>query len=90
MNTPGRRALYNNLRAGSRAGQPAATYAGSTNDDTVALSLAIDEAVKRVRPDSWRGHQARETTIKQALFSLLQDAAEVERIFFIVKQQREY
>ena len=43
-----------------------------------------------MRPDSWRGHQARENTIKQALFSLLQDASEVERIFLIVKQQREY
>ncbi len=90
LNTPARRALYNNLRGGSRAVEPAPAYVGGVINDTVALSLAIDEAVKRVRPDSWRGHQAREATIKQALFSLLQDATEVERIFLIVKQQREY
>ena len=90
LNTPGRRALYNNLRAGSRAGQPIAVYAGAPNDDFVVLSLAIDKAVKDVRRDSWRGHQVRENEIKEALFSLLQDAAEVERIFLIVKQQREY
>jgi len=54
------------------------------------LALQIDEAVKRTRPDSWRGVQAREQVIKGALYEVLQDVAQVERIFLIIKAQSEY
>ena len=72
LNTPGRRALYNNL---------------NQNEE---LAIKIDEVVKQVRPDGWRGIQAREQVIKAALYGVLQNVAEVERIFLIIKQQREY
>ncbi len=56
-----------------------------------ALAIEIDETVKRVRPDDWRGSQPRENQIKRALFSLLNgDKTEVERIFLIIRQQKEY
>ena len=55
-----------------------------------ALALKIDEAVKHVRPDSWRGMQAKERVIKAALYSILQAEGEVERIFSIIVQQTEY
>ena len=64
-------------------------YAAS-GDPTLALALEIDAAVKKVRPDGWRGVQAREQVIKAALYEILQDEAEVERIFLIIKAQREY
>ena len=54
------------------------------------LALQIDDAVKKVRPDGWRGVQAREQVIKAALYGVLQDVAEVERIFLIIKAQAEY
>lgn len=55
------------------------------------LALAIDATVKRTRPDGWRGIQTRENTIKAALLPVLgDDQAEVERIFAIIKEQREY
>ncbi len=54
------------------------------------LALQIDDAVKKVRPDGWRGVQAREQVIKAALYGVLQDEAEVERIFLIIKAQAEY
>jgi type I restriction enzyme, R subunit len=54
------------------------------------LALRIDAVVKRVRPDGWRGVQAREQVIKRGLYDELKDEAEVERIFLIIKQQREY
>jgi len=38
----------------------------------------------------WRGVQAREMDIKRAVYDVLQDVDRVERIFLIVKQQREY
>jgi len=72
LDTPGKRALYNNLN----------------HDEERALK--IDEAVKKVRPDAWRGIQAREQVVKAALNSVLQDMSEVERIFLIIKAQREY
>lgn len=46
--------------------------------------------MKRIRPDGWRDVQAREQVIKAALYEVLQDEAEVERIFLIIKHQREY
>jgi type I restriction enzyme, R subunit len=54
------------------------------------LAVQIDEEVKRTRPDGWRGVQAREQVIKAALYGILKDVAEVERIFLIIKQQTEY
>lgn len=72
LDTPGSRALYNNL-----------------NQDA-DLAVEIDEAVKRVRPDDWRGHQARENEIKRSIWNILHDGTEVERIFLIIKQQKEY
>ena len=56
-----------------------------------ALALKIDAEVKRVRPDGFRGSQAKENIIKRALLTLLgNDRAEVERIFAIIKAQSEY
>jgi type I restriction enzyme R subunit len=54
------------------------------------LALKIDETIKQVRSDDWRGIQAREQGIKAALYQILQDRAEVDRIFAIVKAQTEY
>ncbi|MGD0868064.1 MAG: hypothetical protein ABSB88_00825 [Bryobacteraceae bacterium] len=54
------------------------------------LALKVDAAVRQNRPDSWRGVQPREMVVKKAIFDVLNDVDEVERIFLIVKQQREY
>ena len=73
--SPALRALYNNLkkagglRQGRLAAQPkrrgAYTVAG---DPLLDLAVKLDAAVKRVRPDGWRGVQAREQVIKAALY----------------------
>jgi type I restriction enzyme R subunit len=72
LNTPGKRALFNNLG----------------KDE--ALALQIDSEVKRVRPNGFRGNQAKENIIKRALLTLLGNVAEVERIFSIIRAQPEY
>jgi type I restriction enzyme, R subunit len=54
------------------------------------LALRIDETIKKTRPDDWRGVQPKERVIKAALYGVLQDAAEVERIFLIIKAHKEY
>jgi type I restriction enzyme R subunit len=89
VNTPGRRALYNNLRSGTA--ETSAAYGNADKDAVLALTLRIDETIKQVRPDDWRGHQARENEIKRALLPILNnDLTEVERIFFIITQHKEY
>ena len=40
--------------------------------------------------DAWRRGQAREKVIKQALFEILHDKGEVERIVHIIRAQGEY
>jgi type I restriction enzyme R subunit len=59
-------------------------------DPYVTLALRIDEAVKASRPDGWRGVQAKEQIIKQAIYRVVKDVAEVERLFLIIKAQSEY
>ena len=72
LNTPGRRALFNNLQKNE------------------ALALEIDAAIKHIRSDGWRGVQAKENIIKSALYVILKNVDEVERIFLIIRQQKEY
>lgn len=55
-----------------------------------ALALALDAEVKYVKPDGWRGNEPKERVIKAALFNILKNEDEVERIFSIIKEQREY
>ncbi|MBP1862193.1 type I restriction endonuclease subunit R [Rhizobium herbae] len=72
LDTPGKRALYNNL---------------GKNED---LAMRIDSAVKTSRSDDWRGVEPKERAVKAALYKELQDKDEVERVFVIIKAQREY
>jgi type I restriction enzyme R subunit len=58
--------------------------------EDLELSLRIDAAVKQARPDDWRGVTTRENVIKRSLYEVLQDPAEVERIFMVIKAQGEY
>ena len=94
--SPALRALYNNVkrdRASTKTADLAAEEReeyGVTRDPTLNLALKIEAAVKRTRPDAWRGIQAREQVIKAALYEILRDIAEVERIFIIIKAQGEY
>ena len=89
LDTPGKRALYSNLRPPQDPNAPNVVRESDTQ--STLLALRIDETVRRVRPAGWRGHQARENTIKAALLPLLgNNKVEVERIFHILIAQREY
>lgn len=54
------------------------------------LALRVDSAVKESRHDGWRGIEVRERGIKAAIYAVLNDKDEVERVFAIVKAQKEY
>ena len=91
LNTPGRLALYNNLKdhvAANRAGEAGAAY--GEGDPALELALRIDAAVKQKRPDGWRGVPAREQMVRQALYEVLMDIDEVNRIYPIIFAQKEY
>ena len=90
LDTPGKRALYNNLKVGASPTGTAEKRADYIvpGDSVLALALKIDETVKQVRPDDWRGVQAREQVIKAALYGVLQDVPEVERIFRIIFEHK--
>ncbi len=94
--SPALRAVYNNLKRDrptpARAGRVAddrGEYA-TAGDPVLEVAVKIDATVKKVRPDGWRGVQAREQVIKAALYEILQDETEVERIFLIIKARGEY
>jgi type I restriction enzyme R subunit len=94
--SPALRALYNNLKKhdAKPEGPEMAAEEGVEyivrGDPVLQLALQIDTTGKQVRPDDWRGVEPRERVIKQALFGILQDVVEVERIFLIIKAQKEY
>jgi type I restriction enzyme R subunit len=80
--SPALRAIYHNLKQSDVPDE---------GDFMLAQAQQIDETIKQVRPDGWRGIQARENIIKAALLPLLEnDVSEVERIFLIIKAQKEY
>jgi type I restriction enzyme R subunit len=92
LDTPGKRAIYNNLSNSGKA-EEAKERKGRydlAEDPVLALALDVDQKIKQVRPDSWRGIDTRERVIKQAMFEILGDVDEVERLFPIIKAQREY
>jgi type I restriction enzyme R subunit len=97
LNTPGKRALYNNLLqedtsvSANRVAESPAPYDGeAAKNAALDMAMKIDEIVKRARPDDWRGNDTRENVIKRALYDLLKDVSMVERIFPILVAQEEY
>jgi type I restriction enzyme R subunit len=92
LDTPGKRALFNNLNRQTDINQvnlDRPVYESGV-DPWVALAIRLDEKVREVRPDQWRGHLPSENIIKQTLFNILKNEDEVERLFQIIKQQPEY
>jgi len=78
LDTVGKRAMFNSLRLGNR-----------TSEQALALALELDAAVKRVRPDGWRGVRPRENVIKHALWEILGDGEEVERVYRIIDANKQ-
>jgi type I restriction enzyme, R subunit len=95
LDTPGKRAIYNQLKVDeipakqAGIGDPPSEHEYS-NDPTLNLALKIDNTIRDVRPDGWRGIEPRERVIKQALFGVLGIIRMVEQIFLIIKAHKEY
>ena len=79
--------LFNNL-----ASIAATSFQCPTaNDEKAALALEIDMAVRESAPAGWRGDQAREAQVLNALFPILErDREATKAVFEIVKHQQGY
>ncbi|OPY56604.1 MAG: Type-1 restriction enzyme R protein [Pelotomaculum sp. PtaU1.Bin035] len=55
-----------------------------------ALAIALDKAVRESKQADFRHNEFKERRIKQALFKVLNDRDEVERVYNIVVEQGEY
>ena len=79
--------LYNNLDA-----IPATSFRYPTGEEAKAsLALRLDWAVRENAPADWRGDQAREVQILNALYPILdRDREATQAIFEIIKHQRGY
>jgi type I restriction enzyme R subunit len=86
--------LVKKLQNGKTGGTPdnintagrRALYNNLSKDESLALK--IDEAVKLVRGDDWRGNLPKEQIIKGAINDVLQNGDEVERIFNIIAEHK--
>jgi type I restriction enzyme, R subunit len=76
------------LPAGIKSNAQRALYRNLGKNEGLAIS--VDTAVRTSLRADWRGNTPSENEIKYAIYKVLHDKAEVERIFQIVKQQDEY
>ena len=95
INTGALRALYDNLEdvATSVLVERSSSYGG---DGAAAgreeLALALDRAIRQVKKADWRGNRFKEREVRNAIRDVLRgfDEALLDRIFEIVKAQRDY
>ena len=95
INNGALRALYDNLEDGDDAvmevREPQPHYgSGTALDDRAARALALDRAIRAVKKADWRGNKFKEKEVRNAILSELGDDDIVDKIFEIVKNQREY
>lgn len=55
-----------------------------------ALALALDNEIRLIKKDNWRGSKIKQREVKNAIKKHISDGDEIDRIFEIVKNQAEY
>lgn len=93
INSPARRALYDNLRGIeglAESLQPAGGIADEAPDVAEVAALRLDSAIRDVKKDGWRDNRFKRLEVRNAIKSVLEDEALVDIIFEIVTNQRDY
>tara|TARA_R110002072_G_scaffold26058_11_gene86738 strand:- start:14390 stop:17572 length:3183 start_codon:yes stop_codon:yes gene_type:complete len=101
LDTSGKRALYNMLlkllsqpaegNEASLAVMESSSQYQAQKDPQLKLALKIDETVRRVRPHGWKGVQAKEAVVYDAIYLLLGENDEyAEQVFQVLLAQEEY
>ena len=86
--------IYNNLPRILAAGAAPAAVAerdSDADDKRLTLALEIDRTMREQAPAGWKGDQARETQVLNALFPLLdRNRKATQALFDLVKRQLGY
>ena len=83
--------IYNNLPEILAAGHPGTDGVAKSQDKCLGLALEIDRVMRDQAPAGWKGDQAREAQVLNALFPLLDRNREATRALFeVVKNQPGY
>ncbi len=91
INSPARRALYDNLKDRAVHESPAAYRGYPPEDVTVQLAIDVDAAIRNVKKAGWRDTKFKKKEVRIAIKSVLgDDDGLVDAIFEIVKNQRDY
>lgn len=94
INTGALRALYDNLDGAlaSAVREPTASYEDARpQSDRERAALALNRTILAVKKADWRGNRFKEREVRNAIQAELEaDRIEIDRIFEIVKAQREY
>ena len=94
INTGALRALYDNLEnpEGAADAEPTEAVGGGPGlDAREACAVAVDEAIRGVKKADWRGNRFKEREVRNAIVTVVgDDDGLVDRIFEIVKNQRDY
>ncbi len=93
LDSPGKRALFNNLvdvMPANVIADEASEFHSDPHEKALKLALEIDKAIIDVSSDNWRGNHAKEQVIKNALYQVIKDVPALERIYQIIVQQKEY
>jgi len=54
------------------------------------LVLVLHDKISAVKPDKWKGDTAKENSLRGGIYEVVQDHDAVDKIFDIVKEQKEY
>ncbi len=54
------------------------------------LVVSLDEAIRRVKKDGWRGNPFKEKEVKKAILQITNDQAQAELVFDLAVAQRDY
>lgn len=92
INSPVRRALYDNLKDVDGLGDLVGRRRGVLDSADVAetLALAVDDEIRRVKKDDWRATRPKQKEVRNAIASVLGEVSLVDKIFEIIKAQRGY
>ena len=65
-----------------------ALYDNYSQDEEVVLIL--HDKINAVKPDKWKGDLAKEKVLLRGIYEVVDDYDEVDKVFDIVKEQKEY
>lgn len=91
INSPLRRVLFDNLRSIAALPDLLAKRqrVADVADVAAAAAVAVEDAIRAVRKADWRGNRFKEREVLNAVRGVIDDPDLAERIFDIVKAQRD-